>query len=139
MRRRRTWLVGYDIASPRRLRRVAKLLERHAVRVQYSLFAASWTDAEFDAVWRQLAGIINARCDDVRAWPLAENASVEVWGMGWAKDVVVFDARTRPLGRLLGLDGEVEVGREDVDPPLSPQEAAEACEGDREASDFAGL
>jgi CRISPR-associated protein Cas2 len=139
MRRRRTWLVGYDIASPRRLRRVARLLERHAVRVQYSLFAASWTEAEFDAVWRQLAGIINPRCDDVRAWPLAENASVEAWGMRWAEEVALFDARTRPFGRLLGLAGEGEVGAEDEDSPHSPDEAEEAWEGDGEPLDFRGI
>lgn len=67
---RRCWVVGYDIASPRRLRRVAKLLERQAVRVQYSVFVGSWTELEFDALWSAVAREIHPRADDVRAWPV---------------------------------------------------------------------
>jgi CRISPR/Cas system-associated endoribonuclease Cas2 len=36
----RSWLIAYDIASPRRLVRVYRLLREHAVPVQYSVFAA---------------------------------------------------------------------------------------------------
>lgn len=102
MRHRRTWVIGYDIASPRRLRRVAQLLETHAFRVQYSLFVACWTEAEFAQVWRRLEGMIHPRSDDVRAWPLAENALVLAWGMTWPEDLLVVDSRSRPFGRVLG-------------------------------------
>jgi CRISPR-associated protein Cas2 len=102
MPRRRTWLVGYDIASPKRLRRVARLLEKHAYRLQYSLFVGCWTTAEFDALWAGLKALIHPRRDDVRAWPVAENAEPELWGMGWPEDVVVGDVGSVPLQRLLG-------------------------------------
>ncbi|WP_135467886.1 CRISPR-associated endonuclease Cas2 [Crenalkalicoccus roseus] len=108
MGRRRTWLIGYDIASPRRLRRVARLLEKRAYRLQYSLFVACWTEAEFASVWAALAELIHPRRDDVRAWPLAENAQVEVWGMSWPADVLVGEGRSRPFGRLLGQRGVAE-------------------------------
>ena len=101
MGRRRTWLIGYDIASPRRLRRVARLLEKHAYRLQYSLFVGCWTPAEFDALWARMAALIHPRRDDVRAWPVAENAELELWGVGWPRDIVVGGLGSVPLQRLL--------------------------------------
>lgn len=101
MRHRRTWLIGYDITSPRRLRRVARLLEKHAYRLQYSLFVGCWTAAEFDAVWADLEKLINPRRDDVRAWPVAENAEVELWGVGWQEGIVVGGYGSVPWQRLL--------------------------------------
>jgi len=32
------FLIAYDIGDPKRLRRIARLMERHAVRVQKSVF-----------------------------------------------------------------------------------------------------
>ncbi|MCS6891314.1 MAG: CRISPR-associated endonuclease Cas2 [Acetobacteraceae bacterium] len=101
MSRRRTWLIGYDITSPRRLRRVARLLERHAYRLQYSLFVGCWTASEFDAVWGQVAALIHPRRDDVRAWPVAENAELELWGRNWPEDIVIGGLGSVPLQRLL--------------------------------------
>ena len=103
---RRTWIVGYDITSPRRLRRVARLLEKHAFRLQYSLFVASWTEVEFEKVWTALATLIHPRADDVRAWPVGENAEIEGWGIHWPSDIVVSDARSRPFSRLLRANRE---------------------------------
>ncbi|MCS6891186.1 MAG: CRISPR-associated endonuclease Cas2 [Rhodovarius sp.] len=100
-RRRKTWLIGYDIASPRRLRRVARFLEKRAVRLQYSLFVGCWTAAELDELWAELARLIDPRRDDVRAWPVAENAELELWGMGWPEDVVLAGVGSVPLERLL--------------------------------------
>jgi CRISPR-associated protein Cas2 len=110
MAERRTWLIGYDITSPRRLRRVARLLEKHAYRVQYSLFAGCWTAREFDALWAKVAALIHPRRDDVRAWPVAENAEVEAWGTSWAQDgpdVMVASAGAPALHRLLRASGVV--------------------------------
>jgi CRISPR-associated protein Cas2 len=46
-------LVCYDIREPRRLRRVAKLLEGHGARVQYSVFRIYTTAREFEKLkWR---------------------------------------------------------------------------------------
>jgi CRISPR-associated protein Cas2 len=101
MARRRTWLIGYDIASPRRLRRVARLLEKRAYRLQYSLFVGCWTAAELDALWVELAKLIHPRRDDVRAWPVAQDAEVELWGAHWPQDIVVGGVGPVALRRLL--------------------------------------
>lgn len=44
--RRSRFLVAYDIASPRRLRRVARCLERQAIRTQKSVFLFQGTAAQ---------------------------------------------------------------------------------------------
>lgn len=105
MAARRTWLVGYDITSPRRLRRVARLLEKHAWRLQYSLFVGYWNDREFEAVWASVAALIHPRRDDVRAWPLPEQADIAAWGVTWPSDIVLGDIRSRAFARLARVAG----------------------------------
>jgi CRISPR-associated protein Cas2 len=99
---RRSWIIGYDIASPRRLRRVARVLEKHAVRIQYSLFVATMTEPAFDRLWRTLAGLINPRADDVRAWPVPEAPLIETWGRGLPPGIVLGDHRSLGLADLVG-------------------------------------
>ena len=101
MAARRTWIIGYDIASPRRLRRVARHLETSAVRLQFSLFLGCWTEAEFERVWSGLARLIHPRCDDVRAWAVPEAAWVETIGPALPAGLVLGDARARGFGRVL--------------------------------------
>lgn len=116
MRARRTWIVGYDIASPKRLRRIAKFLEKSALRIQFSLFVGCWTQAEFDRVWFGLGKLINPRCDDVRAWPVPEAADVATIGAGLPEGMVLGEARSRSFVGVVGHppgehDGVAATGR----------------------------
>lgn len=43
---RRRYLIAYDIADPRRLRRVCTLMEDHGWRLQYSVFVCDLSRAE---------------------------------------------------------------------------------------------
>ncbi len=43
---RRRYLVAYDIAEPKRLRRICTLMEDHGERLQYSVFLCDLTVAE---------------------------------------------------------------------------------------------
>lgn len=43
------FLIGYDVADPARLRRVARLLERRARRLQWSVFVFRGTVPEITA------------------------------------------------------------------------------------------
>ncbi len=43
---RRRYLMAYDIAEPRRLRRVCTLMQDHGDRLQYSVFLCDLTIAE---------------------------------------------------------------------------------------------
>jgi CRISPR-associated protein Cas2 len=76
----RNWLIAYDIANPRRLRRVHRALCEHAVPVQYSVFATRCSPARIGAVRAALAALINKREDDVRFYPVPEHANPFVYG-----------------------------------------------------------
>ncbi|MDT8321337.1 MAG: CRISPR-associated endonuclease Cas2 [Xanthomonadales bacterium] len=65
------WLVTYDIADPRRLGRVARLLLKHGVRVQYSVFAVMARTAEIRELKTLLSTLIKPSEDDVRIYPIS--------------------------------------------------------------------
>ena len=48
------YLIAYDISDPRRLRRVAKLLNRFGVRIQKSVFACDIDDRRYGDLKRRL-------------------------------------------------------------------------------------
>ena len=43
---RRRYLIAYDIASPKRLRRVCKIMEGYGERLQYSVFISDLSSSE---------------------------------------------------------------------------------------------
>lgn len=74
------YLICYDIADPKRLGQVARYLEKHGCRVQYSVFVAQVTERELDGIVEDLAEIINPREDDIRCYPLPEQGEVALMG-----------------------------------------------------------
>jgi len=74
MARPALWLICYDIADPRRLGRVARYLEKHGIRLQYSVFVVKAAQADIDNISSHLAKIIDPRYDDIRFYPLANNS-----------------------------------------------------------------
>jgi CRISPR-associated protein Cas2 len=97
----RNWLIAYDIANPRRLQRVHRALCRHAVPVQYSVFAARCSPAKLGIIRAALATLIKRQEDDVRFYPVPEPAHLAVYGR-----------KALPAG-LLVLEGDSSV-------PLAP-------------------
>jgi CRISPR-associated protein Cas2 len=69
------YLIAYDVADPRRLRRVARLLERRAVRCQKSVFLFRGDAAAVAALLDQAAKLLAVRDDVLQAWPLAAGAT----------------------------------------------------------------
>lgn len=67
------WLVTYDIADPRRLARLFKFLKKHGTPVQYSVFLVEASPVKMSSYVVQMAAIINANADDVRAYKLPDN------------------------------------------------------------------
>lgn len=64
------YVIAYDIAHPRRLRKVARRLEQSAVRVQKSVFIFSGTRRDLDAVKGDLMTLIDVAEDRLQAWPI---------------------------------------------------------------------
>ena len=63
------YVVMYDIQDPKRLRRIAKILKSHGIRVQKSVFECKLAASEVEAVKTKVTGVI-CDSDSVRLYPL---------------------------------------------------------------------
>jgi CRISPR-associated protein Cas2 len=61
-------LLGYDIASPKRLAKVAKTCEDFGIRVQYSFFECHLEDRDFETLWLSLLDLIDESEDRIVAY-----------------------------------------------------------------------
>lgn len=66
-------VIIYDIADDRRRRRIAKVLEERAVRVQESAFEARLSSRQLESLMGKLERIATAE-DSLRAYTVPENA-----------------------------------------------------------------
>ncbi len=64
-----SWLVAYDIADPKRLRRVERAISALGERLHFSLFLCDLTDAELHRLQRRLARLIDPLADTVHYLP----------------------------------------------------------------------
>lgn len=55
----RLWTLSYDIANPRRLRRVAKLAVQYGERVQKSLYVCALSYDQFGLLHQHLSSIVH--------------------------------------------------------------------------------
>ena len=105
-RRRRLYLICYDIAEdPKRLNQVARYLGKVAFRVQYSVFVGSFFEHSLKGVLRGLEQIIDPRKDDVRCYPLPDQAEVVLLGPQLFPDDILLIRDGRNVLRL-GADVE---------------------------------
>lgn len=81
---RRAWLVSYDIAEPRRLARVARMMERHGIRLQYSVFLVLMNAEELAGLFEGLDTLIDSTDDDIRFYPIATIGRSDVQGASLA-------------------------------------------------------
>lgn len=77
-------IVAYDIASPRRITKVAKVLADYGVRVQKSIFEVAVNDAVFAEMKARIEEVIVPEHDGVKYFPLCEKCAgtVEIIGQG---------------------------------------------------------
>jgi CRISPR-associated protein Cas2 len=79
------YLVSYDIANAKRLRRVAKTLESYGTRLQYSVFECPLDDLRLAQARAALAEIINTDHDQVlfvSLGPEAADATLVIDALG---------------------------------------------------------
>lgn len=77
-----SYLVCYDIAKPRRLQRVYKLMKSWGIHLQYSVFHCRLTWLELQELKGKLNDLIHEEQDDVRIYPLPAEGKVIVMGCG---------------------------------------------------------
>lgn len=67
--RRYDFVVAYDIADEKRLRKIAKVMEKKAIRFQYSLFLVEGaTKEEVTALVKKIVDLFNEKEDDIRLY-----------------------------------------------------------------------
>jgi CRISPR-associated protein Cas2 len=66
------WLVCYDIADAKRLRRVERLCSDFGYRAQDSVFACSITPTQLDTLQQRVLRVMSAVEDTVRYYPLCQ-------------------------------------------------------------------
>lgn len=81
-------IIAYDIADPKRLNRIARVMLDYGVRVQKSIFEVSITPKAFHDLKKRVEKIIVAEADGVKYFPLCESCAgaVEIIGQGQFTD-----------------------------------------------------
>ena len=73
------FIIAYDIASLKRLKKMAKLLESVAIRVQFSIFLYSnATKEEIKNLSSKIMEIIDVNSDDVRIYKIDIERSIHL-------------------------------------------------------------
>lgn len=79
------YLVSYDIANPKRLRRVARILESFGTRLQYSVFECPLDDLRVEKLKSALWEVIQHEADQVlfvSLGPAAGDATLVIESLG---------------------------------------------------------
>jgi len=63
-------IVAYDIADPRRLQRVAKIVKDYGVRVQKSVFEVEVSETVLAKMRKRVEKVIDFAQDEVKYFPL---------------------------------------------------------------------
>ena len=81
-------IVAYDIADPKRLTRVARIVSDYGVRVQKSIFEVMVGDRVFEEMKARIEKVIVPEEDGVKYFPLCEKCAgtVEIIGQGMFTD-----------------------------------------------------
>ncbi|MDE6215664.1 CRISPR-associated endonuclease Cas2 [Bacteroides sp.] len=64
-KKKKFYVVVYDIRADRSRDKVSKLLEKYGIRVNYSVFECLFTEKQLLSVQEKVDKIINKRCDAV--------------------------------------------------------------------------
>lgn len=90
-------LILYDISDPKRLQKVAKILENYAVRVQKSVFEAKMTQKRLLVLKREILSVIDSSVDSVAYFNLCEECWQKQLKIGVGKNIVFDEASFKIL------------------------------------------
>ncbi|HED14018.1 MAG TPA: CRISPR-associated endonuclease Cas2 [Gammaproteobacteria bacterium] len=96
-------LICYDIANPKRLQRVHRVVSHKAVMVQYSVYYTEMNRTEIGRIIREVEECIDKRADDVRIYRLPERIQMDTIGEQASSVLPVLEFRdklnTQPASR----------------------------------------
>ncbi|MGD0960334.1 MAG: CRISPR-associated endonuclease Cas2 [Methylomonas sp.] len=85
------YLISYDIANPRRLSRVHRVLKKAGLPMQYSVFTVVIKRKPLLRLLDRLEVLIDRRADDIRCYRLPEKRDVSALGRQYfPPDVLLF-------------------------------------------------
>mgnify|MGYP001190399295 CR=1 FL=1 len=87
----RLYLLAYDIADPRRLARVARIVSREALRIQYSVYVAELSHRQLRDLVATLRQAVDPRADDLRIYPLPARLDAVWYGRATWPDGIQFE------------------------------------------------
>ena len=90
----RHYLISYDISDPKRLRKVANIMEDFGVRVLYSVFECFLTPLQFESLRSSVENILDPLEDSVRYYVLCERCETKVEHIGFGKRILNRKKRT---------------------------------------------
>ena len=76
------YFISYDVASPKRLVKVAKTLENFGVRIQYSFFECEMEKSRLEELKRRLLELIDKKEDSLRIYPLCDDCLKQTSSIG---------------------------------------------------------
>ena len=82
------YIISYDIADPKRLRKVARLMEDYSIRVQKSVFEGFLSERELRKLISKAEKIINQDEDSIRIYRLCATCENFIKTIGTAKSVI---------------------------------------------------
>lgn len=95
------YLVAYDIADPRRLSRVHRVLKKQGLPVQYSVFTVVMKRKALIRLLENIEHLIEPAEDDIRCYRLPERTDIKTLGQQYfPEDVMLF---TDGVNRLLSV------------------------------------
>ena len=106
---RSTYLIAYDIACPKRLRKVHRHLSSQALAVQYSVFLAQISRPDLEGLLFSMGPLISDREDDVRIYPIPARC-----------EAVCIGRQPIPRGVFLAAEELMRVLKPPTTPILSP-------------------
>ena len=106
-----TWLIAYDIRSPRRLKRVHQYLSGEAIAVQYSVFVTRCTNQRLGVIRSRLDELIHRKEDDVRIYRVPERPAIETLGrQGMPEGILVLAGASKTGEHVLPFTSPVRGG-----------------------------
>ncbi|MCX7107151.1 MAG: CRISPR-associated endonuclease Cas2 [Methylococcales bacterium] len=94
------YLIAYDIANPKRLSRVHRVLKKEGLPLQYSVFTVVIKRKALLRLLQAITEIIHPAQDDIRCYRLPDHADIKTLGRQFfPEDVMLF---TGGVNRLFG-------------------------------------
>jgi CRISPR-associated protein Cas2 len=90
----KTWLIGYDIADPKRLRHLHRYVSKVALRLQYSAYCLDASDEGIEAFLLDVSIIMEPAADDIRIYHLPKKTRVWTYGVDGTTEGVLLSVES---------------------------------------------